>query len=673
MIKYIKYMFVVAIAMIAVTGCQEDIEDSFSKKPTAPVLNNNGTILLTQNTISEDIVWTWEAARFLTGEVSYSLYAQYAEETAIQVGTATKVLNLSMSKTNFRSLLMGFQGIPENSSFSIDFYVVATDEVEKYESEKQTMTVYSYGNAISAEVTAEEKTVVLDVATPTEKLQLLSWTEARLGYAETITYGVYISYDEGELVEVAKDIIGLSCTKTVDEWNELAVLAGAPEAEASDLKFTVKAFSDSYPDGVPSKEVIINITTYLATYPDCLYVPGSHQGWNPEKAPTVAQSTLTKGLFERYIDLSTEDGSDVEFKFAPEPAWGNDFGADGEAEVSTDGDGNVVVKGKLGGENKNIKVPSGLYRLSVNKKLNTFEMLKIESMGVIGNATVGEWSTETPMEYDAESNTYSVVTNLIAGEYKFRANNNWTYSIGDNGSFTDGGNYTFDKADGEYKIVLDVNKHSYTVKLLSTEFPEKLYLPGSHQGWSPASAPTLEGNGEGLFEGAVNLVDASGTECQWKFSPKPAWEGDFGGTITLDESGYGQGTYGVSDNIVVPNGYYYVKVDMTAGTFELQRIDKVGLIGGFNGWGGDEEFAYDADKNVWILSCELVGGDEFKIRFNGGWDINRGIGGDAAGTVSTGVATPVYHNGQNMKVAADGLYTITLDMSTNPNTILMNK
>ena len=36
MIKYLKYMFVVAIVMIAATGCQEDWEDTFSKEPTAP-------------------------------------------------------------------------------------------------------------------------------------------------------------------------------------------------------------------------------------------------------------------------------------------------------------------------------------------------------------------------------------------------------------------------------------------------------------------------------------------------------------------------------------------------------------------------------------------------------------------------------------------------------------
>ena len=202
-------------------------------------------------------------------------------------------------------------------------------------------------------------------------------------------------------------------------------------------------------------------------------------------------------------------------------------------------------------------------------------------------------------------------------------------------------------------------------------------MPGNHQGWAPdaANCPTLQGNGEGIFEGAVNLVAADGSiECQFNFSPVAAWSGDFGATITFDESGMNAtGAYGVPDNIVVPNGYYYITVDMTAGTLTLNRIDKVGLIGGFNGWGGDIEFTFDSSKNVWTLTQEIKATDEFKVRFNGGWDLNRGIGGEGAGVVATGIKTAVYHNGQNMKVAEDGTYTITLDMSTNPNTITITK
>lgn len=681
MIKFVKYMFVAAIALIAATGCQEDWEDTFSKEPTAPELVNNGMILMTQNTMSESITWAWSAARFLQGDVSYALYVQYGTANAVQVGASTTDLNISMTKTDFRTLLSGIAGVPENNSFDISFYVVASDATAKYESTKQMVKVYAYGDAVSAVVTPSAAELVLDVNNPTGEIALLTWEAARLGYNEAITYSVSMSYDGGKAVEVAKGLTATSCVTTVDELNELAVSAGAPENVASDVLLMVTAYSETYPDGVPSSPVTVKITTYTATYPNFLYIPGSHQGWKPGEAKGIPMSTLTKGLYECYMDLTTADGADVEFKFNPDLAneWlGNEFGITGEAEVVTDKDGNVVVTANLGGDNKNVKAPSGFYRISVNKKLNTLEMVKIEKMGMIGEATVGGWEAETPMIYDAATNTYSVVTTMTADkEYKFRANNNWGYAIGADGTFS-GGNCTFDKATGEYKIVLDVNKHPYTVKVLSTSFPEKLYIPGAHANWGVPFTISLQGDGEGHYEGGVNLVASGGENCEWKFSPNATWDegGDFAGTISLDANGYGKGTTGGNGNITTPNGYYYIKVDMTDGTFEMNRISKVGLIGTINSWGGDEEFTYDAAQNVWTLTQALTVSDEIKVRFNGSWDApndNRGIAGDAAGIVTANTATPVYHNGQNMKVAEDGTYTITLDMSTNPNTLTIKK
>ncbi|MDR1004924.1 MAG: SusE domain-containing protein, partial [Prevotellaceae bacterium] len=481
--KQLKYIFTAAIALVVAAGCQEEMEDTFPTDPIAPVLVNNGTILMTQNTMDESVTWSWSAARFVADAPTYSLYVQYAEETPKQVGASTQELFITMPKTGLRTLLEGFTTIPANSTFDVNFYVTANDGANTYTSTKQLVKVYAYGDAVSAEVTAEQTEVVLDITNPTGELTLLSWTDARLTYGEPVTYNVTIAYNGGEPKEVASGLTTNSVTKTVDEWNELAVAAGAPETEAAPLQFTVTAVSESYPEGVPAAPVTITMTTYLATYPAQLYLPGSYQGWTVDNTATLKvlyHSTLTKGLFEGFVDLTTSEGTDVEFKFNPELGWNNvDFGIAADAEVTTDGDGNVVVKAAVGGANKNVKVPSGIYRISLNKKLNTLEMLKVESIGIIGDATPDGWDAETPMFYDAATNTYSVTTTMVSGkEYKFRMNNNWTFSIGNDGTFS-GGNFTFDKADGEYKLVLDVNKHPYTVKILSTAYPERLYLPGS--------------------------------------------------------------------------------------------------------------------------------------------------------------------------------------------------
>ena len=96
-------MLVAAITMIAVTGCQEDWEDTFSTEPTAPELINNGAIWMTQNTMSENVIWAWSSARFMQGVVTYSLYAQYGE-SIMQVGPSPNELTINVTKEEFHKI-----------------------------------------------------------------------------------------------------------------------------------------------------------------------------------------------------------------------------------------------------------------------------------------------------------------------------------------------------------------------------------------------------------------------------------------------------------------------------------------------------------------------------------------------------------------------------------------
>ena len=221
MIKYLKYMFMAAITLMTATSCQEDAEDALPKNPVAPVLTSNGSILMTQNTMSENIQWSWTAARNMQGEVDYALYARYMEETPVQLGTTTE-LNLSMSKTQFKTLTDGIASVPENASFDLSFYVTATDDNDTYTSDEVVITVYSYGDAVPATVTAEATEVVLDSENPEAELTLLSWEAARLNYNEAITYRLDATVGS-TTATVASDMVETSYTTTVQAWNEFCV------------------------------------------------------------------------------------------------------------------------------------------------------------------------------------------------------------------------------------------------------------------------------------------------------------------------------------------------------------------------------------------------------------------------------------------------------------------
>lgn len=649
-------MFMAALVSVAATGCQEDPEDAFSTAPTAPELVNNGKILMTQNTMSEDITWAWSAARFFNGEVNYTLYMVYEENSPVAIGS-TKEQSLTVSKDAFRTQLANLSYLPKNDTYSVNFYVNASDGTSSADSEKQMVAVYAYGDAVSAEALAAVDAITLDKSNPAGEVVLLSWDAARLGYNEMITYDVLLSFKEGESQVVASGLTGTTCSTTVDALNELAVAAGAPEEEASDIDFTVMAYSETYPNGVPSAKVTINITTYVAVFPDVLYMPGNYQkegdqgNWNPATAPTIKQSTTTKGLYEAFVDLTNPNGAETQFKFAPVPAWEGDFGSD-DFEVATSGDGNLVGSGITNGSG-NIAVPSGFYYVSLNKKFNTLKMVKVESMGIIGNATPTEWASETPMVYDADSRSYSVVINLTeGGEYKFRLNNNWEYSIGADGTF-EGKNFTMDKPTGEYKAVVKVDVHPFVVQILSTSFPteEYIYVPGNHQNsvWQPASAPALKTAAfDGVYEGYAYM------DGDFKFTKQRNWDnGEYNSThFATYSEGFAPSSDGSNIKCSTP-GHYYMKADVMNGELKAVFIENWGIVGSATpgGWDNDTNMTYNADEECWEAELDMTEG-EFKFRANDAWDINLG-----------GSSSDLVAGAANIAVAEAGHYSVKLYLS----------
>jgi hypothetical protein len=53
---------------------------------------------------------------------------------------------------------------------------------------------------------------------------------------------------------------------------------------------------------------------------------------------------------------------------------------------------------------------------------------------VIGSATAGGWGSDQDMTYNATTRTWTITTNLVVGEMKFRANDDWAVNLGDNGN-----------------------------------------------------------------------------------------------------------------------------------------------------------------------------------------------------------------------------------------------
>jgi starch-binding outer membrane protein SusE/F len=100
---------------------------------------------------------------------------------------------------------------------------------------------------------------------------------------------------------------------------------------------------------------------------------------------------------------------------------------------------------------------TGWYSMAVNTVAMTYE-IKPFMVGLVGSATPGGWSgPDTQMNYDVAKGYWIVTTDLVAGEYKFRLNNDpsWGWNLGGTlAALTQGGANLPIAASGNYTIKL---------------------------------------------------------------------------------------------------------------------------------------------------------------------------------------------------------------------------
>ena len=650
--RLLKNIFWATAATIAAVSCSIVSEDTFSTSPAAPVLDSHTDILITEGTKSEDVTFSWTKARFIDAdEILYDVYVS-AEDKDVLLAKDVKNTYYTTPKETLRSFLLDNFNFIKNATHSISVFVTVADRNgEEISSAPVNIKVYYYEAAVPAEAVPATESIVLDKSTPSESVALISWSEARLVYGEDVSYKVTLLVGEGQETVLASGLSDTSFAMTVDALNEAAVSAGAAEAAESELTFKVYACCESIPEGIVSNTVKINVTTYVATFPDAMWLPGSYQGWAPATAPSLKQSAKTKGMYQGFVDLTTADGADVQFKFSPNPRWEGDFGfADVTVETKGNEDLPFAVASSVTVAGDNIVVPSGLYYIQLDKKFGTLFMVQTKNLEIIGSFAASGWGKGLEMEWNGTSKTWTSKQNidLAAGdEFKFRFNSNWDYSFGGSAEKVDfaGGNIVF-QSTGTYKVILDASSSDFFVNALDLNMPAYITMPGDYSGhsWSIDNdfRLYLQDANQGIYRGTVTMYGAT---YGFKFGKVAEWIGMSGSV----ESGFVLG----GDNGMVADGTYSWEVNFSTNTAVAIPVTKVGMIGGFNGWGGDAEMTFDPETLKYVGEVTLNAGDEWKFRFNGGWDYNYGI--NAEGVLVQG--------GPNIKTTEAGTYTVTLDMA----------
>lgn len=276
------------------------------------------------------------------------------------------------------------------------------------------------------------------------------WNAADFGYQAAITYTVQVDVGDmgfAEPIEIIKTFT-LSGGITYDDLNNKLLAAGAVAGAMNDLKFRIVAKVSDYVDPVISEVVSFTVQPYFVevSYP-ALNIPGNYQGWAPDNMETAIYSLKSDDVYDGYVYFTE---AATEWKFA-KGSWDDNWGDDG-ADGTLERDGaNIASEGPA------------MYRLQADLNDLTYSVERTD-WGLIGSATAGGWDSDENMTYDADAGVLTITTDLIAGEIKFRANDDWAINLGDdqaNGIMEyDGANIAIEEA-GNYTITLDLSGALY--------------------------------------------------------------------------------------------------------------------------------------------------------------------------------------------------------------------
>ncbi|MEZ4775660.1 MAG: SusE domain-containing protein [Bacteroidia bacterium] len=333
------------------------------------------------------------------------------------------------------------------------FILLATALIAVSCVEKELNPILQIGDAPSITSPTGDASFVLTEDKADDLLPTFAWTAADFGFSAAVTYTVEIDVAGNSFADAVTLAVvnGLSMEDlTVGKLNGIMLAKSRPDGVASAMDVRVVATVNPDVSPVYSATVPINVTPYKANIVyRKLQVPGAYQGWDPAKENTVIYDRKSNGNFEGYIYFADPN---VEFKYTDGPSWDvnwGDTGADGTLDPGGD----------------NIKaVENGYYRLNVNLNALTHTYVKTD-WGLIGSATPGGWDSDQNLTVDPTTGIMSITLDLVVGEIKFRANDDWAINLGDNDANKsleyDGTNIAITE-DGNYTVELIINAADYT-------------------------------------------------------------------------------------------------------------------------------------------------------------------------------------------------------------------
>lgn len=211
------------------------------------------------------------------------------------------------------------------------------------------------------------------------------------------------------------------------------------------------------------------------------------------------------------------------------------------------------------------------------------------------------------------------------------------------------GDHSF-HVDGSAKFYrFTINALEMTYEITPLNFDPYIYFIGATDGWANAEQKLALTDESGIYTGYLYCADPNGWGNEFKFQKEPGnWDSQVNadmmtGGITGDFIAGGGGNFKANAGESV----YYVTLNMADMSISGVKVDKMGIIGDFNGWGTDLEMTWNANDYCYEVTGATVNANGWKFRVNGDWGIN--LGGNDSVEPST-VIDDLVANGKNLGV-----------------------
>jgi len=391
------------------------------------------------------------------------------------------------------------------------------------------------------------------------------------------------------------------------------------------------------------------------------YVIGAAGGWSADGARTQKfqhsdADVYDDPIFTIIVDAGGDDcwfaiGDDTAIDAVAAGDWTKLFGTKGASE---DLEGTMDFRYNLGGDHSFHVTGAKKIRITLNMLEYSYKIEPVniaDAYYLVGGP--GSWSSDKSQKFSHSSAdvfedpvfTYVFEGNGGTGDIWFAFGdadaldaidaNDWNQLFGTKGESTDmsgsfdrrfnlGGDYSF-CVDGKAKFYrFQINMANMTYEITPLNFDPYVYFIGATDGWANAEQKLALTDDSGIYTGYLYVADPNGWGVEFKFQKVAGdWDSQLNSNNLSDiTGGFAKG----GDNIVAAEGVgvYYVTLDMANLTLNAVKVEKMGIIGDFNGWGGDVEMTWNATDYCFEATNAGVNANGWKFRINADWGINLG-------------------------------------------------